>query len=626
MLQALLTEEALNDDSKKFTMAVKSLTEKDYDYLDFRNQAYDRDYGDFLNRMDDLTARLQGKLETAYDGIWDTPHAFQYLDRFERLSQILPIGGMNSKYSRMITNFKKEMERTVHTFKRQQGNPPVVRNYPAASGKIYWVRSLVFHLRTTIEKFELKDTLKRMPEYRKLVRQYNDTGVLLMQYELRIQESWNRQNPSIRHIEDKIALPILRETKQGELQVNFDESFYALLKESEKLMKLDIPLPSVNQFLVKRKTWFYEYKSMVDMMLASHCKALQSVAPEWKRLFAPFLTNIRATLEPGLSRMNWYNHDWEEFTVKCMDEITIFQNLIDRANDIYTNRIHMILNSMDRVELYKLPKKEAWTFQQFLDTVRDHCKRGTDVLEKKSKMVEEAVEDTIQLAMEAMTRSDEREHGITRQSSRSSDLLTVQDREQAGLMSKITMDIRKNYSKKILEKLEVITRNALKHLTKYFSSALVEQSSRPLYEFEESEGTDYSFILTTVLSIPNIEVTPTIEQIQSTLVSSGNLIMSVSKGVGQWVKVLPKKKVVKKNSGDVQQERPKPKPKLYNPVKKKKTVIDEKTNNFYGAVSENKEVTKAMAQLSSCMAGMRVELSHFNERWLKYKELWEVDR
>ena len=161
-----------------------------------------------------------------------------------------------------------------------------------------------------------------------------------------------------------------------------------------------------------------------------------------------------------------------------------------------------------------------------------------------------------------MTRSDEREHGLTRQSSRSSDLLTVQDREQAGLMSKITMDIRKNYSKKILEKLEVITRNALKHLTKYFSSALVEQPSRPLYEFEESEGTDYSFVLTTVLSIPNIEVTPTIEQIQSTLVSAGNLIMSVSKGVGQWVKVLPKKKVVKKSSGDVQEERPKPKPKL----------------------------------------------------------------
>ena len=55
------------------------------------------------------------------------------------------IGGSKPKVAtphvvNAITNFKKEMERTVHTFKRQQGNPPVVRNYPAASGKIltYW--------------------------------------------------------------------------------------------------------------------------------------------------------------------------------------------------------------------------------------------------------------------------------------------------------------------------------------------------------------------------------------------------------------------------------------------------------------------------------------------------------
>lgn len=572
--------------------------------MDFRNQAFDRDYGDFLNRMDDLTTRLQTKLEAAYDGIWDTPHAFQYLDRFERLSQILPIGGMNNKYSRMITNFKKEMERIMHTFKKQTANPPLIRNYPGASGKIYWVRSLVYHLRTTIQKFEMKESLKRMPEYRKLVRQYNDTGVLLMQYELKVQGYWTKHNPSIRHIEDKIALPILKENKAGELVVNFDDSFYALLKESEKLMKLDIPMPSVNQFLVKRKTWFYEYKSMVDMMLANHWRALHSVQPEWKRLFAPFLTNIRSFLEPGLSRMNWYNLDWEEFTTDCTEQISTFQNLINRANDIYTNRIHMILDSMDRVELYKLPKKEAWTFQFFLDTVRENCRLGTDILDQKSKMVEEAVEDTIDLAMEALTKNDEGDRGLARQGSRSSDLLTVQDREQAGVMSKITMDIRKNYSKKILEKLEVMTRNALKHLTKYFSSSIVELSSRPLYEFEEQDGTDYSFILTTVLTIPTIEVTPTIEQIQSTLVAAGNLIMSVSKGVGQWIKVIPKKKLIKKSS--IVDEGPKAKPKLYNPVKKAKAAIEEKPYNYYGAVSENKEVTKAMAQLSSCMAGLKV--------------------
>ena len=57
---------------------------------------------------------------------------------------------------------------------------------------------------------------------------------------------------------------VSREDKTGELRLNFDESFYSLLNENEKLMKLDIPLPSINQFLVKSKTWFYEYRSRIQ--------------------------------------------------------------------------------------------------------------------------------------------------------------------------------------------------------------------------------------------------------------------------------------------------------------------------------------------------------------------------
>ena len=38
-----------------------------------------------------------------------------------------------------------------------------------------------------------------MPEYLKLVKQFNDTGVVLMQYELKIQTAWNTRNPTIRY-------------------------------------------------------------------------------------------------------------------------------------------------------------------------------------------------------------------------------------------------------------------------------------------------------------------------------------------------------------------------------------------------------------------------------------------
>ena len=41
-MEALLPEEALDDDFKSFDMAVRVLTLKDYDYLDFRNEAFDK--------------------------------------------------------------------------------------------------------------------------------------------------------------------------------------------------------------------------------------------------------------------------------------------------------------------------------------------------------------------------------------------------------------------------------------------------------------------------------------------------------------------------------------------------------------------------------------------------------
>ena len=466
---------------------------------------------------------------------------------------MLPISGMNNKYTRMIATFKKEIERTLQTFKKQTSNPPLVWNYPTASGKIFWVRSLVNHLKSVIDKFEKVENLKRLKEYRKLIRQYNESGIYLMQYELKVQEGWTFRNPKIKKIEEKMALPILKETKDGDILVNFDESFLALLQESEKLMKLDIPLPSINQALITKRIWFYDYKSVVEMMLANYHHALRSVVPELKRLFSPFLNQIKQTLEPGFSLINWYCLDWKDFTNKCIDEIAVFQNLIDRANDIYNNRIITILDSMDHVELYKLPKKEAWTFDFFLNSVRDKCKLGTDELDKKSTMVEEAVEDIIQLVLETLFSSKElpssedkdNPRALKKEGSRNSDLLSVSDKDQQAVMEKVSNDIRKNYSKKILEKLEIITRNALKHLTKFFSSSVVESLKKTKFDFEEDESLDYSFILTTFLAIPEIEVMPNIEQIQAILVKAGNFIISVSKGVGQWSKLVVKKRDTK---------------------------------------------------------------------------------
>lgn len=39
---------------------------------------------------------------------------------------------------------------------------------------------------------------------------------------------------------------------------------------------------------------------------------------------------------------------------------------MSRANDIYYNRIEKVLDDMDYVKLYSLPKAEPWTLDRFL--------------------------------------------------------------------------------------------------------------------------------------------------------------------------------------------------------------------------------------------------------------------
>ncbi len=57
-----------------------------------------------------------------------------------------------------------------------------------------------------MEHFKSQRTLRHRPEYKHLVKQYNDTGIMLMKFELHIQENW--KNLKIQEIETMISKSI----------------------------------------------------------------------------------------------------------------------------------------------------------------------------------------------------------------------------------------------------------------------------------------------------------------------------------------------------------------------------------------------------------------------------------
>ena len=43
-------------------------------------------------------------------------------------------------------------------------------------------------------------------------------------------------------------------------------------------------------------------------------------------------------------------------------------------------------------------------------------------------------------------------------------------------------------------------------------------------------------------------------------------------------------------------------------------------------MNEAKDVGKAFVALSTCMQGLKLELGEFKQIWMKYSEIWTVDR
>ena len=180
-------------------------------------------------------------------------------------------------------------------------------------------------------------------------------------------------------------------------------------------------------------------------------------------------------------------------------------------------------------------------------------------------------------------------------------------------MNSAAKEIRKNYSKKISEKLITLIRSSLRILARYFNSAVGDaQTLETKGKGEEGyDAGDIVFVLITYLNIPNVEVRPSIDEVQNMLNNAGKII--IRKKNGKVPGFVPNCESAKEK-------------KLYSAVKTEKPLIDEQQSNFFKAVSDSKEVTKGFGMLANCMSGMKLELSQFQMIWERYSEIWTVDR
>lgn len=106
------------------------------------------------------------------------------------------------------------------------------------------------------------------------------------------------------------------------------------------------------------------------------------------------------------------------------------------------------------------------------------------------------------------------------------------------MVSNAVSEMRRYYSRKVIDVLIKVTRSSLDMLRKRF---IVEEFDTDTIESSvakpklfASEKLKPIYLVHSTLMIPNIAIRPTLDELQEALITAGKNITGVAKGVAQW--------------------------------------------------------------------------------------------
>ncbi|XP_058454765.1 dynein axonemal heavy chain 5 [Malaya genurostris] len=668
-LEGLLLGEALEDAINAFDEARVEIIMKKYDYLDQRNLDFNNDFQIFLQKTDTLKETIASMIEHNFDSVWETPQGIRFLVRFEKVSEKIPLSTMDEKYQRVSKYCEKEIDRILKLFRKQRDDPPLPRNFPPIAGRIKWCRSLEYHLNELVTTVTTHPVLATLPSTKDIENRYSSAKIILAEYEQEMTQIWLSQDVSV--ADACLVQPIL--ALQGDrLVVNLHPTIPLLIRESKCMAKMKIDLPIVAATLLCKQNHFSTIQDSLNSLIKMFLNTIKKVKLEVRPLLLPQLVRLTAMMKPGLKSINWTSPRWMEFYDNCKEAIETFDVLVARVHDIYSNRILHVLTSMQDIQLQSLPNDdEMWTVDEFLETTEETCRQAASELNRKSQMVEEAVEEVLDLvhrASQIFKRMvgaendffvDETERKPSEKSSPTpgagNDDGSGQQQDWSILWScfENPLQLLSHHGGGLPKGMQDMVFNAVSEMRRYYSRKVIDVLIRVTRtsldclrrRFIEVEGEDLPrkpiFILQSLLMIPNVTIRPNLEELQEALAIAGKQITGVSKGVAQWntgkdaedkqrpsavalATAATAAKIARANAAALDEKSRRRK--MYRLQSEEKPKMVHMTKSFYSYVMDNKEVVKTLSLLSSCIRNMKPELHQFVDKWKPYHFLWKNDK
>ncbi|XP_074682150.1 dynein axonemal heavy chain 5 isoform X5 [Strix aluco] len=649
----------------KYESTVDIMKKRHYNFLDQRKTDFDQDYEEFCKAIKDLHDQLRIFMDITFENILNTERALSMLKKFESRLQI-PNLGIDEKYQKILQNYGHDIETVCKIYTRQKQDPPLARNLPPIAGKILWARHLFRRIQEPMESFQQHPAVLQTPDGKRIIRNYNKVAKVLMEFEVIYHRGWLHQIELTKR--GLQASLLVKAPETGELFVNFDPQILTLIRETDCMVYMCLEIPPFASIIQHKRDWYKKIVNNLQMMLAEYKRIKLKIQHPIERLMAPQLANVDDAIQPGLTLLTWTSLNIEKYINTVFYKLAGLELLLDRVNDLVEFRIDAVLQEMNRVPLCKLPEDEPLSCEEFLQKTKELCVKGSRTLHLKSSLVEDAANELINMLLdtEVQVRKEDGKSVVLTGEIRGKNTATEEEIRSKSLTSSCNSSEiwaglsppakRKRTNLEILEEeanellsyfnhcnidaLLKVTRNTLETIRKRIHASsiinLLENHNAP-----KQKRSAHPIIRTSInLSIPNIVMTPSLDEVQQTLNKAVDSIVKVMKGVGQWSKErISKKKMLERkvavlwcesrdsDSDDGMKETGKKN--IYDSVSDGASLglsDPVQSQNYFKSVSENKEIIKLVSLLSTAINSTKREVLTALESFSCYHHIWQRDK
>ena len=343
--------------------------------------------------------------------------------------------------------------------------------------------------------------------------------------------------------------------------------------------------------------------------MASEEKRIRSKIPD---LLYTLLVNhyekVEKAFSPGLTLIRWSSLNLPTYVDSVCKTLEEFELLIDRAIGAHQNRVSVMLDEIENAKICNIPENEAVSIADFCSSTEELCMVGAIFIDRKNIALERTVNEMIDLLVGPFIEVNlpELSHDLEIPGM----LTNIRKKEQQNMLHRESQSLKGHYEQLCIESQLKLVRSTLESLRKrlavqtlaYDQNTTKEKVKYPLFKSD------------LILVLPDIKLSPSLDEIQRGLNSAVNSILNFSKFVYKWgqdrsLEPITTSQRLDREHADF-------------------ASIHESTvlKNFYHAVGEHKEIIKLAATLNSAINSTKDHAVTSVMQFMKYSHLWSMER